>query len=228
MFQRQQFPNFAGELPRRNGRFKNQLNKKVSSRFRKDRTEGLTDGIFATVMTILVLSLVVPTITGTSASKTLQAVLYGLIPDLFAYIITFIFLGVLWISHQNIFGHIENIDLKTLWINLLLLLSIGLAPFSTALLGKYPLEQIAVVAYGINALAVSILFNILWFYPRIQHLTHEEPNPEIIAKRSRIVLVGPLAYILAIIFSFLTTEISLGLYVFVTVFYVAFGGRYFH
>jgi uncharacterized membrane protein len=204
------------------------MNKKASSRFRKDRTEGLTDGIFATVMTILVLSLVVPTITGPNASTTLQADLYGLIPNLFAYIITFIFLGVLWISHQNIFGHIENIDLKTLWINLLLLLSIGLAPFSTALLGRYPLQQIAVIAYGLNALTVSILFNILWFYPRIQHLTHEEPNAEIIAKRSKIVLVGPLAYVLAIISSFFATEISIGLYAFVTVFYIVFGGRYFH
>ncbi|MGE5575173.1 MAG: TMEM175 family protein, partial [Ignavibacteria bacterium] len=179
------------------------------------------------VMTILVLSLVVPTISGPNASATLQADLYGLIPDLFAYIITFIFLGVLWISHQNMFNHIENIDLKTLWINLLLLLSVGLAPFSTALLGRYPLQQIAVIAYGLNALAVSILFNILWFYPRKRHLTHEEPNPKIIARRSKIVLVGPSAYILAIVFSFLATEISIGLYAFVTVFYIAFGGRYF-
>ena len=204
------------------------MTKKVSSWFRKDRTEGLTDGIFATVMTILVLSLVVPTISGPNASETLQADIYGLIPDLFAYIITFIFLGVLWISHQNIFSHIDNLDLKLLWINLLLLLSVGLAPFSTALLGRYPLQQIAIIVYGLNALAVSVLFNILWFYPRIKRLTHEEPNPNVIAKRSRIVLVGPIIYALAIVFSFVATEISLGLYVFVTVFYINFGGRYFH
>ncbi len=204
------------------------MEKKVSSWFRKDRTEGLTDGIFATVMTILVLSLVVPTISGPNASETLQADIYGLIPDLFAYIITFIFLGVLWISHQNIFSHIDNLDLKLLWINLLLLLSVGLAPFSTALLGRYPLQQIAIIVYGLNALAVSVLFNILWFYPRIKRLTHEEPNPNVIAKRSRIVLVGPIIYALAIVFSFVATEISLGLYVFVTVFYINFGGRYFH
>ena len=201
---------------------------KKPSWFRKDRTEGLTDGIFATVMTILVLSLVVPTITGPNASATLQADVYNLLPNLFAYIITFIFLGVLWISHQNMFIHIETIDLSVLWVNLLLLLGVGLAPFSTALLGRYPLQPIAVIAYGINALVISILFNILWFYPRIQHLTHEEPNPEIIAKRSKIVFVGPTVYTLAIIFSFIATQVSLALYVFVTVFYIIFGGRYFH
>jgi uncharacterized membrane protein len=201
---------------------------KVSSWFRKDRVEALTDGLFATVMTILVLSLVVPTVTGPNSSATLQADLYGLIPDFFAYIITFIFLGVLWISHQNMFSHIANVDLNTVWVNLLLLLSIALAPFSTALLGRYPLQPVAVLVYGVNALAVSVLFNILWFYPRLQHLTHEEPNPRVIAKRSRIVLVGPTVYTLAIIFSFLAPEISLGLYASVTVFYIIFGGRYFH
>lgn len=73
---------------------------------------------------------------------------------------------------------------------------IGLTPFSTALLVRYPMQPIAVLAYGINALAVAILFDILWFYPRIQKLTHEEPNPVIIAKRSKIVLVGPIVYAL--------------------------------
>ena len=125
------------------------------------------------------------------------------------------------------FSHIDTVDLGTVWVNLLLLLSVGLAPFSTALLGRYPFQPLAVLAYGINAAAISILFNILWFYPRIQHLTHEEPNPKIIARRSKIVLIGPIIYTLAIIFSFLAIEVSLGLFAFVTVFYVVFGGRYF-
>ena len=202
------------------------MSKKVSSWFRKDRTEALTDGLFATVMTILVLSLVVPTITGPNASETLQADLIGLIPNFAAYVIT-LFLGLLWISHQNMFSHIETIDLRIVWINILLLLSVGIAPFSTALLGRYPLEPIAVFVYGLNAMAVSTLFNILWFYPRIRQLTHEEPNPEIIAKRSKIVLIGPTVYALAIIFSLIAVEVSLGLYIFVTIFYIIFGGRYF-
>ena len=134
---------------------------------------------------------------------------------------------MLWISHQNMFSHIITIDLRTLWINILLLLSVALAPFSTALLGRYPLQPIAVIAYGINALVISILFNILWFYLRTQHLTHDEPNQEKIAKRSKIVLVGPIAYSLTIVFSFLAVEISLGLFAFVTVFYIIFGRRYF-
>ncbi len=86
----------------------------------------------------------------------------------------------------------------------------------------------AVLTYGINALAVSVLFNVLWFYPRLQRMTHEEPNPEVIVKRSKVVLVGPIVYGLAVLFAFIVPEVSLGLYIFVTIFYLIFGGKYYH
>jgi hypothetical protein len=41
-------------------------------------------------------------------------------------------------------------------------------------------------------------------------------------------LVGPSVYGLAVAFSFLAPVVSLGLYVTVTVFYILFGGKYFH
>ncbi len=179
-------------------------------------------------MTILVLSLVVPTIIGPNTEATLETDLWDLRGDFFAYIITFIFLGILWISHQNMLSHIEVVDRKVLWVNILLLMTIALSPFSTALLGRYPMASAAVLTYGINALAVSVLFNVLWFYPRLQRLTHEEPNPEVIAKRSKIVIVGPIVYGLATFFAFIVPLVSLGLYIFVTIFYLIFGGRYYH
>ncbi len=202
------------------------MTERSSAFFRKDRIEALADGIFATVMTILVLSLVVPTVTGANAPTILQADLEGLIPNVSAYIITFIFLGILWIAHQSSLTHIAIIDLKVLWVNILLLMGVALIPFSTALLGKYPLQPIAVIAYGINGLVVSSLYCVLFFYPRRQSLAHEEPSREIVRKRSKVVMVGPFIYSLAVIFAFTSIYISLALYVFVTIFYVIFAGRY--
>ena len=204
------------------------MTEKVSSGFRRDRTEALADGIFGTVMTILVLSLVVPTITGMNTAITLQNDLVKLLPDLFAYAMTFIFLGVLWIGHQSALSHISRFDLRILWVNIFLLMGVGLIPFTTALLGRYPLQTIADVAYGINGVFVTVLYNVLSYYPRRRHLTHEEPSREVLVYRSRVVLVGPTVYSLAIIFAFVSTYISLGLYAFVTVFYIVFGGRYAH
>jgi uncharacterized membrane protein len=204
------------------------LTEKVSSGFRRDRTEALADGIFATVMTILVLALVVPTITGMNTAATLQSDLYNLFPDLFAYVITFIFLGVLWIGHQSTLSHITHFDLRILWFNILLLMGVGLIPFTTALLGRYPTQPVAVIAYGINGVAVTILYNVLSIYPRRQHLAHEEPDRAVTTYRSRVVLVGPVVYSLAVVFAFVSTYVSLALYASITVFYILFGGRYAH
>ncbi len=200
----------------------------ASTFFSKTRMEALADGIFATVMTILVLSLVVPTITGSMGTTGLQTALYNLIPDLFAYVITFILLGVLWIGHQASFSHITRIDRRLLWVNLLQLMGVGLIPFATALLGRYPMQPIAVVIYGSNGLAVTALYIVLWYYPRLKNLAHEEPSPEVTTYRGRVVIVGPIIYALAIGFAYVSVYVSLALYAAVTVFYIAFGGRYTH
>ena len=204
------------------------MTEKPTPYFRKDRTEALADGIFATVMTILVLSLVVPTITGANASGSLQATLSGLLPDLIVYVFTFVYLGMLWIGHQNALSHITRIDLRILWLNILLLLGVAVIPFSTALLGRYPLEPLANITYGINGVVVSSLYNVLWFYPRRINLAHDEPNPEMVAKRSRTLIVGPIVFTLAILFAFVSTYISFALIVFVAAYFTVFAGKSIH
>jgi len=204
------------------------LTGKVSSAFRRERVEALADGIFATVMTILVLSLVVPTVTGMNSTATLQSDLARFLPDLFAYVITFIFLGVLWIGHQSSLSHITKFDLRIVWLNILLLMGVGLIPFTTALLGRYPLQPIADVFYGINGVGVTIVYNVLWFDSRSRHMTHEEPDRSVTLYRNRTLLVGPVVYSLATILAYVSPYISLALYASVTVFYIGFGGRHSH
>ena len=63
----------------------------------KGRIEALTDGIFATVMTVLVLTLSVPLITGSLTSdqlgQDLDASLRALIPNVISYTMSFLLLG---------------------------------------------------------------------------------------------------------------------------------------
>lgn len=201
---------------------------KVSSVFRRERIESLADGIFATVMTILVLSLVVPTVTGMNSAATLQADLFKLLPDLFAYVLTFIFLGVLWIGHQSSLSHITKFDLRILWLNIFLLMGVGLIPFTTALLGRYPMQPIANISYGINGLVVTLIYYVLWIDSRSRQMTHEEPDQAVTIYRNRMLLVGPVVYSLATIFAYVSPYISLAFYVSITVFYIQFAGRYAH
>ena len=132
------------------------------------------------------------------------------------------------VGHQSTLSHITHFNLKILWFNILLLMGVGLIPFTTALLGRYPTQTLADVAYGINGIIVTALYNVLSFYPRMRHLAHEEPDGVVTQYRSRIVLVGPTVYSLAVILAFVSPYISLALFASVTVFYIVFGGRYAH
>jgi len=93
----------------------------------KARIEALTDGIFATVMTVLVLGLSLPQ-AGLSESG-LEGEIVNLSPSILAYVFSFVVLGVYWIGHHNQFHYIKRTDRVFLWVNILFLLTIGFVPF---------------------------------------------------------------------------------------------------
>lgn len=192
--------------------------------FSKARLESLTDGIFATVMTILILSLVVPIISGPLVSRQLVATIYALVPSIVIYIFSFTVLLVMWIGHNNIFRYLHAIHPKILWINGLFLLLIGLAPFSTAFLGRYPLQQPAIILYGINFLLLAIMFRVFTHYIKRKH---GEVDSVLVAT-SRNGYIPLAVYLGAIALSFLSTYISLALFALMPVFYIyqAFFGMY--
>jgi uncharacterized membrane protein len=80
----------------------------------KGRLEALTDGIFATVMTVLVLSLSVPVIasniTGSELSSDVVVDIEALWPNILGYVLSFLLLAVLWISHHSVFHYVTRLD----------------------------------------------------------------------------------------------------------------------
>jgi uncharacterized membrane protein len=76
----------------------------------KERLEALTDGIFTTVMTVLVLSLSVPVITSGATNAEAATDIETLGPNILAYVLGFLLLTVLWISHHNVFHYMTRVD----------------------------------------------------------------------------------------------------------------------
>jgi uncharacterized membrane protein len=191
--------------------------------FSKSRLESLTDGIFATVMTILILSLVVPAITGANLSKQLLSVILSFIPSIVIYIFSFSVLLVMWIGHNNIMRYTHGVNPRLLWLNGLFLLLIGMVPFSTAFLGRYPLQQPAIFLYGINFFFLALVFRLFYNYVN----KHHEGKNDILERASHNIAIG-LVYIIALLFSFVSPYISLGLFALMPVFYIyqAFFGMY--
>src|SRR5829696_9054517 len=78
-----------------------------------ERINALSDGVFAIVVTLLVLELHVPEVSDTQLSQAL----WELVPTVTAYIVSFVLLGIYWLGHHNMLMHIKRHDRTLLWLN---------------------------------------------------------------------------------------------------------------
>ncbi|MDA4114715.1 MAG: TMEM175 family protein [Thaumarchaeota archaeon] len=190
----------------------------------KGRVEALTDGIFATVMTVLVLSLSAPVITGalpTELNSEVTMSIQKLLPDIVGYVISFLILGVMWVSHHAVFNYIQKMNRSLLWLNMIFLLTIGFVPFSTALLGRYPQLQIPVIIYGANILSISITMQaFLWYAVRNKIIVTEEGGETVVKRILSRWRLGSFIYAGAIVLSFVNPVISVIIYGLALIYFV--------
>jgi uncharacterized membrane protein len=181
--------------------------------FTKNRLEALSDGVFAIVMTILVLEISIPLITGTSANTELLRRLLEMWPKFLAYGVSFLVLGVIWINHHLMFHHIRRADNKLVWINILMLMFVALVPFSTSLLGEYGETQTAVVVYGANVLLSLIMGFILWTYATGKYrLVDRGIDPKLVKRTKIMFLISSFFFLLAMGVSFISPVASFCIY----------------
>jgi uncharacterized membrane protein len=129
--------------------------------------------------------------------------------------------AVYWVGHHNQFAVIRRTDRVLIWINILFLMGVTGIPFSTALLGAYPDQQIAVVIYGGNLIAIGLVLYGHWRYATDnQRLTDSDLDPLLVRRAARRILIGPSAYLLAIGLSFLSPAASIAIYALVPVYFI--------
>jgi uncharacterized membrane protein len=138
------------------------------------RLLALSDGLFATVLTILVLDLKLPDLSQPMSPGDSRRVLGELAIRLFSYLLTFIVAGVSWRSHHDDFRYIERYNRRLLWYNLMFLLFVGLLPFTTAGLGN-GLNAFSWSIYALNIMALGSMLALIWGYA----YTHQLVNPEL-------------------------------------------------
>src|SRR5215472_3857962 len=126
------------------------------------RVEAFSDGVFAVAITVLVFGLLP---IGTRKLDT--HVLLQAWPEYFAYVVSFLTIGIMWMNHHTILAHVTRVDRPLLVINLLLLMGIVAIPFPTVLVADnltQPGGTAATVTYGLVMIAISIGFTGLWIY----------------------------------------------------------------
>lgn len=119
-----------------------------------DRVEAFSDGVFAVIITIMVLELHTPQ--GRELRDFLPAV-----PTIAIYAMSFVFIGIYWNNHHHMLRASKGIDGRAMWANLHLLFWLSLVPFSTSWLGQNPTAVGPTVLYGANLLLDAVAYAIL-------------------------------------------------------------------
>jgi uncharacterized membrane protein len=123
------------------------------------RLEAFSDGVLAIAVTLLVLDLHVPSVRpGVSLAHELGRQW----PNFAAYAVSFATIGIIWINHHAMIQRLKAVDHAILILNLGLLLTIGLLPFTTALMAAYldgaHGQHLAAAIYSGSLLLMSVMF----------------------------------------------------------------------
>jgi len=116
--------------------------------------EAFSDGVFAVIITIMVLEMKAPN--GASLSA-----LRPVLPDFLTYILSFIYIGIYWNNHHHLMQAAQQVSGGILWANLHLLFWLSLFPFVTAWVGQSDFAPWPVALYGTVMLFAGTAYFIL-------------------------------------------------------------------
>jgi len=177
------------------------------------RLLALSDGLFATVLTLLVLDLRLPD-TLTAGSGDVTVFLRWLGPHLFSYLLTFLVAGTYWLAHHRDFDQIDHYDRGLLGYNLLFLLFIGLFPFTTATVSLPDFKSNSYsyywAIYATNIILAGIMLTLTWNYAVSHHLVTPETTRRQIWHITLRQVVTPAVFLLSIVSGFVFPQIVLG------------------
>jgi len=105
-----------------------------------ERVSGYTDAVFAVVITVTVLELHPP------ASARIGALL-SLWPTAVSYLVSYVFVAIVWINHHFVMGYVKQTTLRVIWLNFTHLFFVSLLPFATAWIAATELARAPVVVY---------------------------------------------------------------------------------
>jgi uncharacterized membrane protein len=185
------------------------------------RVEAFSDGVFSIAITLLVLELAVPAMRGEFGSELLDEW-----PSYLAYLAAFATIGVLLMGHHTVFSLITAIDAGLLWRNLVLLLTVSVVPFPTAVIasayrvGTDADQAAAVVSYAAVGMASGVgWLLVLGYLATHRHLTDPAADADFFRLSTPLITLAGYG-LAAVIGWFLSPAIALGIFLVFPVLYV--------
>ena len=174
------------------------------------RILALTDGVFAIIMTLLVLELKVPDV---HRAAELSSHLKGLGYHLLLYFASFLLASVYWVGHRLIFSLVKYVNTTLIWLNIVFLMICSLIPFAAALLGNYPLETHSLFIYGVLLFLLAGWRLFMYVYVTHHHSLLYAAVPRIRRKRvTGVMIFAPVMFLLSLCIVPFFPKVALVLY----------------
>jgi uncharacterized membrane protein len=124
-----------------------------------ERVSGFSDGVFAVLITVLVLDLRPPEL------PTFGALLL-LWPTWLSYAVSYLFIAIVWTNHHYLMRYATEANLRLLWFNFAHLFSMSLLPLSTAWMAKselapQPVAFYAAIFFLVNATYICLIWELI-------------------------------------------------------------------
>ena len=140
------------------------------------RLSAFSDGVFAVLITVLVLELRPP------EQPTFKALL-SLWPTWLSYAVSYLFIAIVWTNHHYLLRYATEATPRLLWFNFAHLFSMSLLPLSTAWmavseLAPQPVAFYAAVFFLVNATYVLLIWELIdrtlaqKVSPRVRRIMH--------------------------------------------------------
>ncbi|MBK6773104.1 MAG: DUF1211 domain-containing protein [Ignavibacteria bacterium] len=184
-----------------------------------NRMEAFSDGVFAIVVTLLVLELRVPVLPENFSTQDVLKELLRLFPKFFSFAMSFVIVAIFWVNHHQFFHSLEKTDRAMLWYNNLLLFWLSFVPFPTAFIGEHPVSMIPVMLYGAVLFFAGVSFNLMLRYAVKAKLFHKSVSDEVLNQSVKRGVIGPVVYFVSIISAFISVYVSLAIFLLVPVIY---------
>jgi uncharacterized membrane protein len=179
----------------------------------KNRIEALSDGIFAIVMTLLILEIHVPKLPPDAPNVEVAPALIALWPKFASYLVAFISLGFFWVGHHVMYHAIWRADRILLWLNIFFFMFVSLLPFSTSVLNAFPQAFVAPLFFGANLAVIGWILFFQWSYVNSQpNMLADFVSAEYRKTVSSRMLIVPAATTLTAVICFWSVGISLAIY----------------
>jgi len=137
-----------------------------------ERLAAFSDGVFAVIITIMVLDLRPP------EHPTFVALL-PLWPTALSYVVSYTFIAIVWLNHHHLLRFTEYPTPRLLWVNFAHLFGVSLVPFTTAWVADTRLAAVPVFVYA----AVFVLVELAYF--QFEHHALSQAVVEEISHRTR-------------------------------------------